>query len=173
MAKPIPKHIEKLGKIWVLINQGHKSDNPIQDRKYKKARSLLWELNKDLGVWINPKTLLIVTEYIDNIEIDGLKGIIHHGISDHFDYDLYDSMKTAEHYNWKWERIVDDYNGKPYTKNDHQYNIWHDLMCTIRSVGKQISFDAYKRKYKNKDEITDQLQTNYDFIRKRMRMLQK
>ena len=67
--------------------------------------------------WINSKTLLIVTEYIDDLDMDGLKGIIHHGISDHFDYDLYDSMKTAEHYNWKWERIVDDYNGKPYTKN--------------------------------------------------------
>ena len=164
MTKKIPQQVEKLGKIWVLINQGHHENNPIKDRKYKKARSLLWELNKDLGVWINPKTLLIVTEYIDDTDIDGIKGIIHQGISDHFDYNLYDSMKRSEHYNWKWERIVDDYKGNPLTENDKQYNIWHDLKCTVRAVYMRTSYN---------DEITDQLETNLDFIRKRMKMLQQ
>ena len=173
MVKPIPTKIVKLGKIWVLINQGHHADNPMKERKYNKARSLLWELHEDLGVWINPKTLLIVTEYIDDLDMDGLKGIIHHGISDHFDYDLYDSMKTAEHYNWKWERIVDDYNGKPYTKNDHQYNTWHDLKCLLRSVVRQIDYDAYEKKYVNKGEIVEQLYHNLKFIKKRMEMLQR
>ena len=67
---------------------------------------------------------MIVTEYRDDLDMDGLKCIIHHGISDHFDYDVYDSMKTAEYHHWNLERIVDAYNGKPYTKNDHG-NIIH------------------------------------------------
>ena len=33
MAKPIPIHIEKLGKIWVLIHDGHCSNSTLKDDK--------------------------------------------------------------------------------------------------------------------------------------------
>ena len=174
MTKKIPQQVEKLGKIWVLINQGHHEDSALGDKKYKKARSLLWELvGRNGGIWINSKVIVLNEDMIDTESINTIKGSIHKRIRDEFDEKLYDSMVNAEHYNWKWDRIVDSYKGNPLTENDKQYDIWHDLKCTVRAVGKQISFNVYKKKYKNEDEIVDQLQSNLDFIRKRMIMLQQ
>ena len=174
MTKKIPQQVEKLGKIWVLINQGHHEDNALGDKKYKKARSLLWELvGKNGGIWIGSDGLVLHESGIDTDPIDTIKGSIHKRINEEFDEKLYYCMLSAEHYNWKWDRIVDNYKGNPLTENDKQYDIWYDLKCTVRAVGKQISFNVYKKKYKNEDEIVDQLQSNLDFIRKRMKMLQQ
>ena len=48
----------------------------------------------------------------------------------------------GQYYRWRWERIVEDYNGKPLTKNDKQYDKWEhelaDLVLKLPSLSNLI-----------------------------------
>ena len=104
MAKQISKHIEKLGKIWVLIHDGHCSNSTLKDERYEKARSLLFELvGKRDTVWLgsdDDDDAIILKVDIDTSDIDGIKASIHIRIRDCFDRDLYYSMMKGQYYRW-------------------------------------------------------------------------
>ena len=175
MAKPIPKHIEKLGKIWVLIHDGHYSISTLQEKRYEKARSLLLELvGKRDAVWIESgdNDIIILKDDIGTASIDQIKASIHLRIRDCFDDGLYISMYKSQRYRWRWERIVEDYNGKPLTENDKQFDKWEQIGRYVKDVSYQIEYGISRDKYKNKDEILEQLEHNSEFIEKRMEMLQ-
>ena len=87
--------------------------------------------------------------------------------------DLYYSMMKGQYYRWRWERIVEDYNGKLLTKNDKQYDKWHELRSSVKATYLQIYHGVHKKKYRNKSVILKQLEYNREFINKRMGMLQR
>ena len=113
MAKPIPKHIEKLGKIWVMINEAYRGNEALERKRYEKARSLLWELvGKDDFIRISKDEVVMHKGSIDGrdkYDIDMIKAAIHKSIKRGFDESLYDSMRRGQA--WSWDKIVADYKG--------------------------------------------------------------
>ena len=116
ISKKIPNVIEKMGRAWMLISQAHSIETPTKQKKYAKARSLLWDAVEDGFIMFEGHPMLSSKSICEEgaCSIDIIKGTIHTNIGEYFDMELHRCMRAcAGRKNVKtWEDVVEMYEGR-------------------------------------------------------------